>query len=263
MTKLDQLLQKYCYNEPYESQFGFEGSPYFHIGDEQYPYNQYMPFGQEMMERPRDLDRMENIGKDGEEFPEFSEFRKRKNKRLKRLKLLRKLMQEKKNTVLDPAPYYASEYGSLTGVEGLNAYPTAYYSAYIADNPDAVLNPWNNIYQSASNTIQERVKLRSLFFNNFVKTAGVIEDLQAKYPKLNIKEISQRDPSHTNKYLRWMVKQLDLGINPNNLYPSIEYFHNNIHKFKEKDINRYDGISLEEAIKNLPKQQSKTQEKNK
>lgn len=58
-----------------------------------------------------------------------------------------------------------------------------------------------------------------------------------------------------------MVKQLDLGINANNLYPTISYFHNNINKFKEKDINKYDAISLEEAIKNLPKQQSKTQEK--
>jgi len=143
----------------------------------------------------------------------------------------------------------------------MNAFTGGYYNATLGDNTDTFVNPWNNIYQSASNTIEERIKLRSLFFNNFVKTAGIVEDLQIKYPKLNIKEISQRDPSHTNKYLKWLVKQLDLGINPNNLYPSIEYFHNNIHKFKEKDINRYDGISLEEAIKNLPQQQSKTQEK--
>lgn len=163
-------MKKRSYNEPYESQFGFEASPYQHKGDESYPYNQYIPLGDAAaMEKPDNNERMEDHQKDGKEFEEFAQFQKNKDKRLKRLKLLRQIMKENKNPALNPSPGYSNQYGNMAGVEGLNSYPTEYYGATIADSPDNVINPWQNIYQSASNTAQERIKLRSLFFNNFVK----------------------------------------------------------------------------------------------
>lgn len=181
------ILEKYSYNEPYGSEYGFEASPYFHRGDETYPYNQYIPLGIATMEKQIDLDRSENHGKDGKEFPDFSEFKKRHQKRIERLNKLRQMMKENKESAINPTSQVDNQYSSMTGVEGLNSFPLAYFSASIADTPDSILNPWNNIYQSASNTIEERIKLRSLFFNNFCKTAGIVEDLQSKYPKLDIK----------------------------------------------------------------------------
>lgn len=171
MNRIQQILQKYSYNEPYANQYGFEGSPYFHRGDEQLPFNQYIPLGESTMEKPIDLDRMENKGKDGEEFPEFTEFQKKREKRQKRLKELRKMLKENKELALEPAQFSPSQYSSMTGFEGMNAFTGGYYNATLGDNTDTLVNPWNDIYQSASNTSLEKIKLRSLFFNNFVKNS--------------------------------------------------------------------------------------------
>lgn len=63
-------------------------------------------------------------------------------------------------------------------------------------------------------------------------------------------EIASRDPSPTKKYTPWMVKQTVSGADPNDLYPSVAYFHRHIAKFEKRDINAYrTAKDLEDAVK--------------
>jgi hypothetical protein len=168
-------MKSTAYNELYQSVWEaspdqWEPSPYFHIGgDEGYPYNKWnLPgLGLPGVEQPSDLDRQQNHQMNGQEFDEIKGFDDRKKRRIKRFIELRKAMQDKKdNPLLNPHSYYTSQYGSLTGVEGLNSFPMDYIGT-VADDPGAMVNPWQNIYQSASDT-SERIKLRALFLNNFL-----------------------------------------------------------------------------------------------
>ena len=90
---------------------------------------------------------------------------------------------------------------------------------------------------------------------------GKIEDLQKKYPKLNVQEISKNDPTSQKKYLQWMCKQLALGVSESDLYPSIKFFDKNQSKFQKKDISAYKTLKeLEDIIKSLP-EKSKSQQR--
>jgi hypothetical protein len=167
-------METVAYNEPYQSVWEDpnhqDASPYFHLdGDEGYPYNKWnLPgLGLPGVEQPSDLDRQENHQMNGQEFDEIKRFDERKKNRIKRLKDLRQAMKEKReNPMLTPHSYYTSQYGSMTGVEGLNSYPMDYIGT-IADDPGAMVNPWQNIYQSAAD-VSERIKLRAVFLNNFI-----------------------------------------------------------------------------------------------
>lgn len=171
-------MNRKAYNELYQSVWEaspsqWEASPYFHGGgDEGYPYNKWsLPgVGLPGVEMPQELDKWENREPDGEEFDEVKEFDERKKKRIKRLQQLRQIMKEKRhNPALTPQSYYASQYGSMIGVEGLNSFPMD-YTGTIVDEDNWFVNPWQNIYQSASDT-SERIKLRALLLNNFVRKA--------------------------------------------------------------------------------------------
>lgn len=111
--------------------------------------------------------------------------------------------------------------------------------------------------------------------NTFIKQVlleGKVQDLEKKYvlntdldnippndssewsTKLNKHEFNKlvaADPSPTKKYLEWMIKQaIELGTN--DVIPTVEYFHKNIHKFKNKDINSYKTVKeLEDKVKEI------------
>src|SRR5271157_2766903 len=90
---------------------------------------------------------------------------------------------------------------------------------------------------------------------------GRIEDFQAKYPHLDVVSVNSRDPSGHSKYLSWMLKQLEKGHGENDLYPTVEFFHDNLQRFKNKDINSYNDLKdLEDVAKSLP-EKSKTKQK--
>jgi len=91
---------------------------------------------------------------------------------------------------------------------------------------------------------------------------GKVEDLALKYPEIDVEELAEGDPSPTKKYLSWMVKQASLGANPNDLIPTIQYFHSNTPKFTKKDINAYKTLrELEDEVKVASKIVTKTQQK--
>lgn len=72
---------------------------------------------------------------------------------------------------------------------------------------------------------------------------GRLEDVKSKYPaghSAGIDNLSQNDPSGNNKYLAWMVKMvLEQGSSPKHVIDAINYFHNNVVRFQQKDINTY------------------------
>lgn len=145
MTILDQC-QKFAY---------FAGNSDWH--DEFYPFNQFSA-PSVVVDRDRDLDRLENHQRNGEDFEEF--------KRFMRKKMLRRMRQKRKK-YLSPTPFWdASVYG-YTGFEGARSYPLSYYSGWIGDDPGAMQNPWANYtYQSSATASDEQIgllKLASLF----------------------------------------------------------------------------------------------------
>lgn len=86
------------------------------------------------------------------------------------------------------------------------------------------------------------------------KIAGKIEDLSKKYPNIDVREVASNDPSNTKKYLVWMVKQLDQGVSKEDLYPSINLFHNLLQRNQLKDlpksIDEYASLKdLEDKLK--------------
>jgi len=79
---------------------------------------------------------------------------------------------------------------------------------------------------------------------------GKVEDLQKKYPDVDVSYVASRDPSPTKKYLAWMLKQIMNGHIEEDIVPTIQYFHQNIQSFKNKDINSYEDLKdLEEIVK--------------
>jgi hypothetical protein len=94
------------------------------------------------------------------------------------------------------------------------------------------------------------------------KIAGKIEDLSKKYPDIDVREVASNDPSNTKKYLIWMVKQLDQGASKEDLYPSINLFHNlsqrNQLKDLPKSIDEYASLKdLEDKLKNISEESNR------
>jgi hypothetical protein len=123
----------------------FAGSQSYN--EQMYPFNEYGNTGV-MIDRDRDLDRMQNHQRDGSEFKEFKEFMKRK--------LRKRIKMKKRKDVFTPAPAYSNMYGQV-GSEGIFAYPSGYYGGYIGENPNTTTNSYNNTYQMAS-LFEEMVK---------------------------------------------------------------------------------------------------------
>jgi hypothetical protein len=161
--KLIDILKKYSYNDQVSSEWMPDSNSFFN--EQSGPFNQYFPPG--TIEDRDDLNDMsENHQKDGKDFEEFKQFKRLKRRnRLKRLMKLRK--NKKKKNVFQPAPFYSSMYG-YTGFEGAMTSPLEYYSGTIADNPDAITNPYNNTYQGAS-LDTERIKIRGMIFKDYIK----------------------------------------------------------------------------------------------
>ena len=173
-------MNRKAYNELYQSVWEvnpdqWEESPYYHRGgDEGYPWSDYaLPgFGRPGVETLSDLDRRENRQADGKEFDEVKSDE-RRGKRLNRLQELKKALKDKKNKIPNPHNFYSSEYGSFTGIDGLYSYPDEYYSGTIADSDTttgggfSMINPWQDIYQSASDN-SERIKIRAFFLSPFM-----------------------------------------------------------------------------------------------
>lgn len=86
------------------------------------------------------------------------------------------------------------------------------------------------------------------------KIAKKIDDLSKKYPNIDVREVASNDPSNTKKYLSWMVKQLDKGSLKEDLYPTVNLFHNlsqrNQLKDLPKSIDQYSSLKeLEDKLK--------------
>ena len=80
---------------------------------------------------------------------------------------------------------------------------------------------------------------------------GRLEDARAKFPSVDVDELSREDPSGSQlKYLMWMVRQRSLGAKTEDLLSTVRFFHRNIVKFEKKDINSYATLrELEDAAK--------------
>jgi hypothetical protein len=56
-------------------------------------------------------------------------------------------------------------------------------------------------------------------------------------------------PKNKKKYLTWIQRELKKEYKIEDLQGTVEFFHNNIDKFEEKDIFKWDGKQLEDHIK--------------
>src|SRR3990167_1944160 len=93
--------------------------------------------------------------------------------------------------------------------------------------------------------------VRSLVRSTLLRE-GRLEDARAKFPAIDVDELSREDPSGSSqlKYLLWMARQRSLGAKTEDLLPTVRYFHRNIVKFTKKDINSYADLrELEDAAK--------------
>ncbi len=73
---------------------------------------------------------------------------------------------------------------------------------------------------------------------------GRLETVKNKYAQYDgdevIDHLSSNDPSGNNKYLSWMAKMFfEFNVGLNSITDAINYFHNNVHKFDQKDINQF------------------------
>jgi hypothetical protein len=87
------------------------------------------------------------------------------------------------------------------------------------------------------------------------------EILLKKFPEVADQALAIEDFScGKNKYLLWIASQLKEGQTPENIAPTLKFFHENIDRFSVKDIFKYKTVTeLEDIIKEMGK--SKRQEK--
>ena len=82
---------------------------------------------------------------------------------------------------------------------------------------------------------------------------GKVDDLIKKYPNVNqdiIKKFSTKDPSGTNAYLEWMIKQHLNRHNDADIVGTVEVFHKRKQALSEKDIYKYKDLKdLENTLK--------------
>lgn len=112
--------------------------------------------------QPENMHRRENtLNEEDEEFIEDNEEDVEDDnlKKLKRIQERRKKNKEHTHHMFQPHPFYTTEYSNMPGIEGLMNTPLADYSANITDVPDAISNPYNDTYQSASAQIKLRAYL--------------------------------------------------------------------------------------------------------
>ena len=90
-----------------------------------------------------------------------------------------------------------------------------------------------------------------------------IEEAKRKFPEIDLSSINELialDPSGNNKYLLWMVGQYIKGVYSGDLASAVKYFHENIRRFKEKDINKYTSYyALLDAIKEVRQTPTRTE----
>lgn len=99
-----------------------------------------------------------------------------------------------------------------------------------------------------------------LFIESLI-VEGRIDDLQKKFPKLDVEAVAAHDPSPTKKYLLWMLKQIDAGASSHDVFAVVEQFHKNIQRLEQKDINSFKKIDdLKQVLTKIP-ERSKRQEK--
>lgn len=78
-----------------------------------------------------------------------------------------------------------------------------------------------------------------------VLTEGRVEDAKLKYPgrDKSIDVLSKSDPSGNNKYLNWMCRMVfEQESIPKHVIDAVTYFHNNVVRFEQKDINQYKDL---------------------
>lgn len=91
------------------------------------------------------------------------------------------------------------------------------------------------------------------------------ELVQKKFPEQAEAALAIEDPSQgKNKYLLWIAKQLKAGHDASDIGTTIQFFHENPNRFKEKDIHKYKDLKeLEDLIKDMGLSQRQTKEKDK
>jgi hypothetical protein len=98
--------------------------------------------------------------------------------------------------------------------------------------------------------VEEMMKIKNLISELLIE--GKIDDLQEKYPNLDVQALAQLDPTPQKKYIEWIVKQTLAGGSKDDIGPTIDYFHKNNQRFQNKDINSYKTLkSLEDVVKDI------------
>lgn len=99
--------------------------------------------------------------------------------------------------------------------------------------------------------------LRTLISQVLVE--GRVEDMQAKFPDIDVQALAAGQPAGTNnKYLEWCVKQAAAGEQPALILALVNEFHSVRQKMDKKDLNAYKSLpELRDAIPK--KEMSKSQ----
>jgi hypothetical protein len=124
-------------------------------------------------------DTLSNVQRDGHLFREIAEFRRKRKDRLNKIRKMRRNLKENRdklkemkrddgNLGFSPTPYYSSAYG-YTGLEGTMEFPLEYYSGALTNEPGSITNnPYNTIYQSATERAIRR-KIRAIIGPDLIK----------------------------------------------------------------------------------------------
>lgn len=121
------------------------------------------------------------------------------------------------------------------------------------------------IWQELDDDAFERVGARRVL-------AGRLADVKAKYPELAdsgvIDDLAARDPSNSFKYLMWMAKQLatDTSVDFSEVVSTINEFHQNLARLKQKDVNQYPSVAalaaaVEDATTRMTRREREQQAK--
>ena len=119
------------------------------------------------------------------------------------------------------------------------------YIAILKENPDIEANQIDELINKKENS-PDRKTHKDMLNESFEKIKEKIPENKVEDANLVLKS------QFPDESKFWALKQVLEGFSSNDIIPTINYFHNNISKFEEKNINKYLNIKeLENLVKEI------------
>lgn len=165
---------------------------------------------------------------------------------------------------IDPTRLYKGQYNELANF-AVEIYPKAidWIEAFYVDDIVELKEKAGQKMASMINPIKKHGSIRkALLFGALIQklAASRIEWAKKRFPEFEeqINFLSQNDPSGSNKYVEWGIKQYKNGHDLQEVAGIINAFHKNIQRLQNKNLQSYSFDDLKKTLEDISKKKTRT-----